>query len=563
MNTTPAGAITMEECKTNDVYLRSDTAMPLMERLEMEAEKKIMQASPLPIPDPVSLGFLQSADLDHIVDRGPFLARFARVALGRAIKGYDDRAKRGSISKWTNPLMGTFSPPGSGKTYSIGLLMELTRRLFAGGSEAVFARDYIRNELGRKWGDRLTDYLQAYVVIPITFDDQQPITELGKDSSALVLARILHCLVNSLPGKKLSISQCESIVHQIRQDSYIDVGITLDVLELIYQEHGPEKAKFIFAIDDLMAIKDVNRRLTVISATMSLMDFCNSSLIYMTSSSAQVFSDWRTETRREVFILPMTRCPSLIYRNERLMEMIKENQAFLPILFDLCAVPELLASSECIEKLSIQRDWSLGKMMKCCVNKVDGSLLSAMTEETIKIFVKNLFEKRFLGHSYCQNVGELRLSDGNLRRISFNDLIESGLLVSLGVKAFISPCSSRKSEYEPETLVPVLIRALVQLDSGRAVSKHCAAFWVLVSCLVNPCTNTGFKLFFAVHELLRRTRAFYDEEYFANPNDTPSAPDMRRVYWHSKSCAYEIPLIVHSRQYLAFVDGLYVILSQF
>ena len=528
-------------------------ARSLLERLELEAEKKIMQASLLPIPDPVSLGFLQSADLDHIVDRGPFLATFANVVLGRAIEGVDDPAKRGSCSKWNNPLMGTFSPPGTGKTYSIGLLMELTRRLFAGGSEALIAREYLQNELGTKWGDQLADYLQDYVVIPITFNDQQPTDELGKESDALVLSRILHCLVNSLPGKKLSVSQCESIVAKIRHDCYIGWGITLSILDLIFQG----KAKFIFAIDDIMSIEDTERRLSIISATMSLMDFCNSSLIYMTSSSAQVYSDWRTETRREIYILPMTRCPSLILRNENLMELIKGNRAFMPVLFDLCAVPKLLGSRECIEDLTRQKCWSLGEMLKSRVDKVDISLVSAMTEETVKNFIKNLFDKRHFGHEYCENVGYLHLADGNVRRICFNDLIERGMLVSLGVMAFISPCRSMDSDFDPEALVPVLIRALLEVESGRAVAKPCAAFWALALCLVNPCTDFGCKLFFAVNELLRRTKAFHGKDYFSTPNEPKNEQDTgSRVYWwYLKSHKDEIPLAVHSRHYLAFTDA--------
>ena len=136
----------------NDHYQPSQRYHITDRFVEMESIFELLGISlsvdSLPIPSAVSMGFLQQvrsakrlSRLDQILDRGQFLAGLTKV-LTRHREGREDDSYRQHT-----PLMGTFSPSGAGRTNSVELIMELTRRLLLGGAEGRAALDYLQHEL--------------------------------------------------------------------------------------------------------------------------------------------------------------------------------------------------------------------------------------------------------------------------------------------------------------------------------------------------------------------------------------------------------------------------------
>ena len=502
-----------------------------------------------PIPNAVTLGYLKEGEsLADVVDRGPFLASFGRAALTRAIEGYDDPEKKES-DKNNNPLMGSFAPAGMGKTYTIGLLMELTRCLFSRGPECIIAREYINRHLGEKWGARLADYLEDYILIPITFDERQPITDADKEPSVMVFGRILHVLLNSLAGISVSVSQCQSALKQIYPSEVISGETILAFLDFIFQgKSSSRKVKYLFAIDDLTEIEDANVRGSVLHLFMSLMDMRQSSLVYATSASDEALFDMVTVFKRTVCILPLNRCPSMILRNERLMELIGKNRAFLPVLFDLCATPRLLSTKEDMDSLEAKVTWSYGEMIK---HSALNSLLKEVNYENASDVVYETLR--------CAPVENYR------RVIKYYDLFRNGLMLPFDVNAILSPAYTLNSEHSTESVLPVLVRSLLELDSGSVRGLSCAAYLALAMCLVNPCESDCLKVFFALNELLHRARIPDGWNYRANLDDDDDDDDypvdykeevtMGRVHQRLKNHPMaDLPVIVHLNHKLAYAN---------
>ena len=494
--------------------------------------------------------------LDTIFDRGQFLGGFTRLVFDRVLQGLD-RMQIGGSSKESNPLMAVFAPSGAGKTYSIGLLMELTIDLFEGGAKGDLARQYLRNEIGEKWGDRLADHLSDYVVIPITFNSRQSIYPGENIPRLMVLARILHCIVNSLSGKKVDIFEICDLILKVIPDGKIGGQIVYGILDLLFQGKGRERqVKYIFAIDEVMAINDPEVRTELLKFVCSLADDRPSSLVYSTSLDIVSFLKLATKSNRKVHLLPLTRCPSLILKNRKLMNLIRSNRVFVPVLFDLSAEPKQLGSSKVVTDLAGLATLSLAKIMKE-VYKMEGALLSKMTIAALKTFVKVILD----GDSvyYDKLVGEVELPGGNLERLELSNLFAYGMLVSLGTnETTLSPSSSL--EFVPETLVPILVRAIKEVYLQCPITTPCAAFWALALCFVAPWVTEGsrsidgegFEMYFAINELLHRTTAFHgNDDYFATLADydeeSSMAVGLKDVYGHVENTAIsEIPMTLHA-----------------
>ena len=542
-----------------------NNAILLLEKLGVTVDELSARDSP-PIPSPMSSSYLDTDNLDQVVDRGPFLAGFAKVVLGRYFLGYDDPEKRASL-KEHNPLMAAFAPSGSGKTYSIGLLMELTRRLFSGGADSNYARQYLINELDEKWGSFLADYLTGYVVLPITFNLRQPFTLTDTNPKVMVLARILSCVINNISGKKASVEECSRHINQIYPGGAVGWDQVYEILDLLFQGKG-RQVKYIFAVDELFKIEDVQLRLGVLSNLCHLMDCRQSSLVYSTSLEVGTFLDLSTLSNREACLLPLTRCPSLILQNEKLMDLIRCNRVFISVLIDLCGEPKQIANEAVVRDLSKNRNLCLGDILTNHY-KVDQSLIDKMSNESLSEFVSLVMEGKPV--EYKKVVGEILLQNGQIKPIKLSDLFAYGMLVSLGVLTALNSSVGVVSDFVPETTVPIIIRAITKIDEGRAATRPTAAFWIVALCLVAPwvtdgarnINGEGFELFFAMNELLRRQTAYYGNDnfaYFASYEDSQTfscrpanmGQVHRRLSMHSG--LHSLPVTLHPNPRFAFMD---------
>ena len=526
--------------------------------VKFEGEKILIDT--YPIPRPLRTGFMllnrydfDKPAIDMLVDRSPFLAEFARAIFSSADKNF---------------MFCAATPSGYGKSHSIGLLMELTFGLFNGGPHADHAREYLKRELGEKWGSKLADYLSDCVVLPLAFNHLQIMWEVEKHPNVSCFSRLLENIVESLRDKKVGMYACRGVIEKVFPNNDFNIEFVYTVLDLLFQREGGRKVKYIFAVDGVMGIPDASLRIRILDYVCSLMDARPSlSHVYAVSYGLEVFFDFSNSTKRPLHFLPLTRCPSLITRHDRLKKAVRKNPVCLPFLFDMCANPRQLKHSiweSCLYKRLVEG--SYGKI----ISHNGGPLLygvhtlSSITSQTIKVVVKALLDGNPI--HYNTVIGHFDIDRKEPRDVKICDLFTNGLLSPLGFKGAVSPSDALKWEFVPEALGPVMVFWLTECkvsnsrwDSKLAVNRPCAAFWALALCLVNPCTSDGQKLFFAVNELLRRMRAYHGDDYFTHYDDKEPAESREATMGHvhdrldTKSPIHNLPVTLHPHCRLAFV----------
>ena len=129
------------------------------------------------IPDPLKTNFLRMkevsstfSELELIFDRGMFLAEFAKFVLHRAKIRVD---RLSTLPKEDNPLLSVHGSSGSGKTYSIGLLMAVCSRLCKGCTSSIQSTEYLKKEIGENLAVKLSKSLADMIVLPVTFNQLQ------------------------------------------------------------------------------------------------------------------------------------------------------------------------------------------------------------------------------------------------------------------------------------------------------------------------------------------------------------------------------------------------------
>ena len=428
------------------------------------------------------------------------------------------------ISREVAYLMGTFGASGSGKTYSIGHIMQVVKNVHD-PLRMEETKKYLINCLeDEKGGLNAFDTLSEYVVIPLTFNNRQTFDQyLEKDYTSIILSRI----VSSLSDKKISHKKLYPVVSSlVGTDSLAEQ--TYGLLDAIYRRQS-EPFKYIFVLDELMMIKNETLRTNVLSQLCTLMDERASTFVIATSLDVSVLLKANTPSKRNVRILPLDPVPSLILNLHEYRAMVEKSPSIAAILFDRMSNPRWLIENETKLINLSRRNLPFWELFQSTA-PLNSNFRDCMTQRTVENLSNILIRGNPIGLQ--TKVGEYETS-GRVETLTASGCLYDNIFTKFNISAYKEGNNIKEdvdnsadesqlcAKFVPVSNVSTFYEILSQ-HQNVLNELHCAAYWAMCMTLINPwidrfgnVNGEGFEIFDAFNELLQRMGAYHRFDYFA------------------------------------------------
>ena len=432
------------------------------------------------------------------------------------------------ISREVAYLMGTFGASGSGKTYSVGHIMELVKNVHD-PLRMDGAKKYLINCLeDEKGGLDAFDTLSEYVVIPLTFNNRQTFDEnLEKDFTSIILSRI----ISSLSHEKITHKDVYPLISSLLGPGSL-AKHTYGLLDAIYCR---KPVKYIFVLDELMMIKNETLRTKVLSQLCTLMDERASTFVIATSLDVSVLLKANTPSKRIVRILPLDPVPSLILNLHEYRAMVEKSPSIAAILFDRMSNPRWLIHNETNLINLSRRNLPFWELFQS-TTPLNSDFRDCLTQPTIENLSNILIRGNPIGLQ--TKVGEYETS-GRIETLTASGCLYDNIFTKFNISAYKEGNNIKEdvdnsadesqlcAKFVPVSNVSTFYEILSQ-HQNVLNELHCAAYWAMCMTLVNPWIDRfgkvdgeGFEIFDAFNEVLQRMGAYHRFDYFAcaDPNN--------------------------------------------
>ena len=249
--------------------------------------------------DPRVTGYLgENQTFETIYNRGLLLRQVADVIESRRLEfQFRNMDLNGPGTKNENFTMATAGASGTGKTRSIGLLMDLSLALK--DNRRPIAIHYIKDNIGEQRGDVFVNNFENTVVVPITFNCRVPYSPSEGSPAMSVYSRFLKSILSGdrdrvfLENVRAAIQESNVVIHP---------GLIYDVLDRAFA--GP-KTNFLFCVDEFLSLQNATTQLDVLNFMNRLMDIRSSSFVFITSLDIATIQRGATASRRQVKVVEL------------------------------------------------------------------------------------------------------------------------------------------------------------------------------------------------------------------------------------------------------------------
>ena len=505
--------------------------------------------------DPRVTGYLNfNESFEVMCNRGLFLKQVNDVIETRRAKFAAMGMSMNSLGhKNINHTMATIGASGSGKSASVGLLMDLSLALKDGRREA--AADYIRKEVGERHGPSLIRNLENAVVVPITFNSRQEYLRGEARPAVSVLSRMAKAIYSGQDDRL----KIKDLIWAIES---AQIRVTTDhVYALLDDVFKPQESTcYLFCIDEFLLLNDEQVQLEVLSLMSELMDTRSSSFNLITSLDLSTIQARSTTSKRAVKLIQLTSAPDMVLRHDGLRRRL-EDPKLGPLLIEATYCPKLIWSIK-----DLADSGSLVKTLQNTKVEIEGRSVRDFfieygkpREDIIEGFTKSVLIGKPLNAK--ESFGIVNVGNKPVN-VTASTLQEHHIFVSVNVAV-----DYPRADIPPADLVVPIsmadkLASVIQLHPAVQQLMPCAGFWALCMARVEPWVlspldirGQGYELMEMLNEVCQRTRHGNQGRVFDCVPERSNVSRYESVFNTPENAPYgSMSVVVHSRYQVAVVD---------